>query len=223
MPNFQMGIINGLYRFTLEMADQLGRTRGSSTVDPDLDKAAGLLKYSGTVWVIDFSTSVLPTASADQQYRSAMRSLESYADRLRAGDAVFERRADNLQATLERIAADIGSASSEIDEIVAQHWFVPFHSQADDRFYYNKGRLYAYYLLMRELRHDFSGVIEERALGNAWDQALDSFRQAATLRPLIVSLGDPEGMVAPNHLASQGFYLLRGRTQLKEITNILQK
>jgi hypothetical protein len=30
-------------------------------------------------------------------------------------------------------------------------------------------------------------------------------------------------MLQPNHLAAQGFYLLRARTQLEEITDILQK
>jgi hypothetical protein len=30
-------------------------------------------------------------------------------------------------------------------------------------------------------------------------------------------------MVEPNHLTAQGFYLLRARTQLEELTDVLQK
>ena len=45
MPNFQLGLMYALSRFGIEMTDSLGRTRGSSAADPDLDKAAGLLKY----------------------------------------------------------------------------------------------------------------------------------------------------------------------------------
>src|SRR5579862_2331074 len=44
MPNFETGIIYALSRFAVDMTDQIGRTRGSSEADTDLDKAAGLLK-----------------------------------------------------------------------------------------------------------------------------------------------------------------------------------
>ena len=70
MPAFQRGIMASLSRFTIELSDQLGRMRGSSQVDPDLEKAAGLLKYAPDVWIFDLSTSMLPTASTEQQYDS---------------------------------------------------------------------------------------------------------------------------------------------------------
>ena len=41
--------------------------------------------------------------------------------------------------------------------------------------------------------------------------------------PTVIVNGDPEGQLLPSHLAAQGFYLLRARTQLKEIANILLK
>ena len=44
MPNFQLGIIHALGRFGFELVDQLGRTRGSSQTDSDLQNAAGLLQ-----------------------------------------------------------------------------------------------------------------------------------------------------------------------------------
>ena len=40
--------------------------------------------------------------------------------------------------------------------------------------------------------------------------------------PVVVN-GATDGAVMPSHLASLGFYLLRARTQLREIVNILQK
>ena len=53
MPNFQLGMFSALSRFAIELSDQLGRTRGSSQVDPDVEKAVGLLKYPGDVWVFN--------------------------------------------------------------------------------------------------------------------------------------------------------------------------
>ncbi len=70
---------------------------------------------------------------------------------------------------------------------------------------------------------DFDKVIVERDLSAAWTQLLDSFRAAATLQPWVVVNGDPASQVQPSHLAAQGFFLLRARTQLKEISNILLK
>ena len=222
MPNFQQGIIYALSRFAIEMSDQIGRVRGSSQVDKDLDTAAGLLKYPGDVWFFNFSTSIMPTAASEQQYRKAGRALKAYNERLAQGEATFERRADNLQTTLERIAADLGSASAVIDsQIEDGAWFIDF--DADDIFYQTKGRLYAYYELLAAFRQDFGQVIQERELGKAWEQMLESMRHAAVLDPFVIVNGDPEGQLLPSHLAAQGFYLLRARTQLKEIANILLK
>jgi hypothetical protein len=223
MPNFQMGIIAALSRFGIELGDQIARTRGSSQIDPDLDTAAGLLKYPGTIWIFDPQTWFKPTASSESQYRRAMRALRNYNDRLAVNQAAFEIRADNLQATLDRIAADLGSASAALDhEVLTASGFWPDFA-ADDVFYANKGRLYAYFVLLRALGNDFDKVIRERDLGSAWTQMLDSFRSAALLQPWVVVNGPPDGQFLPSHLAAQGFFLLRARTQLREITNILQK
>jgi len=223
MPAYQQGIVTALSRFALELADQIARTRGSSQVDPDLDTASGLLRYPGTVWIFDFRTSWAPTASSEQQYRRAMQALRSYSQRLSQGQAVFEARADNLLGTLDRFAADIGSQSAAIErKLEERSTFWPDWT-ADDLFYANKGRLYAYYLLLRALQADFANVIRERELVGAWTQTLESFRQAATLQPWVIVNGAPDAQLMPSHLASQGFFLLRARTQLREISNILLK
>lgn len=222
-PNFQQGIVYALSRFAIEMSDQIGRTRGSSEVDADLDKAAGLLKYPGNVWIFDLSTSFLPTTSSEAQYRAASRALKAYNERLASGEAIFERRADNLLATLDRIASDLGSASATIDQHLAKPRPMFIDSKVDDIFYSVKGRLYGYAILLRELGHDFAPVLGDKQIGSAWDQMMQSIDQAAILDPLVVMNGAPDGAYFPSHLAVQGFYLLRARTQLREITNILQK
>jgi hypothetical protein len=222
MPEYQQGIVTAISRFSLELADQIARTRGSSQVDPDLDRAAGLLRYPGTIWIFDFRTSWAPTASSEQQYRQAMAALRSYNERLSQSQAVFETRADNLLGTLDRMAADIGSSSAALDQQLKAAGLWPDFA-ADNLFYATKGRLYAYYLLMRALQVDFANVIRERQLGSAWTQTVESFREAVNLQPWVVVNGAPDSQVTPSHLASQGFFLLRARTQLREISNILLK
>ncbi|AFX98739.1 hypothetical protein A1OE_546 [Candidatus Endolissoclinum faulkneri L2] len=223
MLNYQQGILYALSRFTIEMADQIGRTRGSSEVDSDLDKAAGLLKYPGNVWIFDLSTSFLPTPSSETQYRAASKALKSYNSRLANSKAIFEERSDNLISTLDRIAADLGSASATTDKYLTNSHPLLIDTKVDDIFYGIKGKLYGYYILLHELEKDFNKVIHDKQLLPAWEQMMKSFNQAALLQPLVVMNNRPNGIYLPNHLAVQGFYLLRARTQLREITNILMK
>ena len=223
MPNFQMGLVYAISRFAIEMTDVLGRTRGSSQADPDLDKASGLLKYDGTIWVWEPSTSLMPTASAERQYVAGQKSLASYNTRLGEGNAVYDKRADNLIAFLARVGSDLGSASAALDTRAMESDSGWFDTQADDIFYATKGRLYGYYLLLREIGIDFEEVIAEKKVDKAWAQMLKSLRTAAAMDPLVVSNGANDGIAVPSHLAVQGFYLLRARTQLKEVENILLK
>lgn len=223
MPNYQLGMIHALGRFAYEMVDQIGRTRGSSQTDSDLQEAAGLLQYSGTKWIFDFSTSLLPTAKSEDQYRKARRALLSYNQRLSQNQAVFERRADNLLSTLDRISLDIGSASAAIDRQIHEGSGLWVDTQSDDVFYSVKGQAYAYYMLLRELREDYANIVRDKELATAWDQMLASFAAGADLQPLIVHNAKPDAVILPNHLASMGFYMLRARTQIGEINNILLK
>lgn len=222
MPNYQQGILYALSRFAVELTDQLARVRGSSEIDADADRAAGLLKYPGDIWILEWSA-VPVQRSSERQYREARDALLQYNARLARGEAVFDRRADNLRATLERIASDLGSSSGALAEQIARGsgWLPDV--QADDLFYAVKGRAYAYFLLLRGLGADFAQVIAERNLQNVWQQMLETMRQTAVLDPWVITNGTLDGQFVPNHLAAQGFLLLRARTQLREVSDILLK
>ena len=223
MPNFQRGIMAALGRFSTELMDQVGRTRGSSQTDRDLEQARGFLNEQPNIWLWQPSVSLMPSATLAQKYRAGRDKLVAYNKRLASGQAVFERRADNLQALLDRIANDHGSDSAVIDQHIIEQAGDLFDMRVDDIFYFNKGRLYANYLLMRDLGVDFESVIREKGLTNAWNGTVETFRIAAVLDPWIVWNGYPDGFLIPNDLAAQGFYLLRARTQLRELTSILLK
>lgn len=223
-PNFQQGIVTALFRFTSELRDEIARTRGSSSEDPDAKAAAGYLSYPPDIWIYNPEVSWwTPTTPSEKQYAQGMRSLRQYNQRVADGSAQFEARSDNLQTLIDRITSDIGSASAAINNHIEERSGDLLDFQADNLFYANKGRLYAYYLLMRALQEDFAGIIDERSLGKAWGLTLESLREAGTLQPWVVTNGAPDSLFRPSHLAAQGFYLLRARTQLKEISNILLK
>ena len=223
MPNFQQGIIYALSRFGNALAEQLARSRGTSAVDPDADRAAGLLRYPGNIWLFNPDTSLGPTASSESQYRAAFRALRAYNQRVAEGSATFERRADNLIETLQRFINDLGSASAIIDEHLRDSAGLPISFSADDIFYQTKGRLYAYYMLLKGLGEDFEQIQTERNVGMVWTQMIESAREAAVQRPWVVLNGGPSSQLVPSHLASQGFLLLRLRTQMREVADVLQK
>lgn len=223
MPNFQVGMMYAISRFAIEMTDSLGRTRGSSQADGDLDRASGLLKYDGTIWVWEPSTSLLPTASAEKQYEAGLKALMNYNTRLGQGAAVYDRRADNLISLLDRVSSDLGSSSAALDARATSSNAGWFDTEADDIFYAVKGRLYAYHMLLSAIGKDFEGVIAEKNATAVWQQMLDSMRTAAEMDPLLIANGSNDGLLVPSHLAVQGFYLLRARTQLQEVASILLK
>ena len=220
-PNFQLGMMYAMSRFVLEAGDFLGRQRGSSGIDNNLDKAVGLLKYDGTTWYWG-QGNIIPRPKAESQYRDAVDYLAAYNKDVAAGKATYDKRADNLIAFLDRAAADLGSTSAALDER-AQAGGGYFDFKADDVFYDAKGKLYGYYMILDALGQDFDVVLKEKQAGDIWANMLKSLRTGASMNPLIVVNGDPDSMTMPSHLRAIGFPLLRARIQMREIEDVLQK
>ncbi len=221
MPNFQRGMMGAVSRFTFELRDQLGRQRGSSASDADLETAAGNLAIEADRWVIDFSSSWLPTRPSDGFYREGAARLQAYSERFASGEAVFDRRADNLLATLDRVALDLGASSAALDDYIARNaGGIGPDVGVDNLFYRVKGQVYAYVMILKALRRDFAKIIAEKELDPMMDALIASLEKAARLDPWLVTNGAIDGLWA-NHLSIQGFYLLRARTQLREVTSIL--
>jgi len=220
MPNFQQGIVAAAARFTRAMADVSDKGQGP---EPELERAAGLLKYPGTVWKFDPRMAWAPTASSEKQYRNAARNLVEFNTRVAEGGAQVERNSATLQAMVGALGKDLAAASAIIDHHLAENRSALFDGTADDVFYTNKGKVYAYALILREIGGDFGPLLAERELAASWRQMVESLRAAAALEPAIVLNGAPDGSLVPSHLTAQGFYLLRARAQLSEIAEQLAR
>jgi hypothetical protein len=218
MPNFQQGIVAANARFARALADISDHGQG---VSPELERAAGLLKYPGTVWKFDPSTSWAPTASSEKQYRNAARNLVEFNRRLTQGEPGFDRHAGALAALVAALGRDLGAISADIDAHLAESHSALLDSRADDVFYATKGKVYAYGLLLRELGGDYAQVLADRELAVQWRRMVEALRAAAALEPAVVLNGAPDGTLIPSHLTAQGFYLLRARAILSEIAEKL--
>ncbi|WP_378949348.1 DUF2333 family protein [Mesorhizobium sp. ANAO-SY3R2] len=217
---FQLGINQVLRRTTTELVDTLGRARGTSRIDQNLQDARTAMAWDETAWYIGWRGPTRPTPSV---YREAIKKLDAFNASLEKCDATFDARADNLQQFLDRIAGDIGSTSDILrGQIEASNagWFDP---RADDRFWFAYGQLYAYYGILSAAREDFSSVIRERNLGTLWDTMQTQMRDALNMQPWIISNGNESSFIFPSHLATMGFNLLRARSQIVEIRGVLDR
>ena len=220
MPNYQVGVMRAVGRFSFELLDEIARTRGSSSNDPDLERAAGFLQFPPDVWIVNTEKSWLPTVPSEDQYRAGLRSLVSYNDRVALGQAVFDRRADAFGRTIQQISADLGAQTAAIERARMGGWWI-FSTSADDLFYQNKGMLYAYYMILDALGSDFEDLIRERGLTLVWTRALQNMERATQLRPMVILNGNSDRSIFANHLMLQGFYLKRAILQLEEVVSVL--
>lgn len=220
MPNYQEGILRAVGQFTFDLFDQIARTRGSSSIDPDLERASGFLQFPPDIWVLELEKSWLPTIPTEQQYRAGLVALARYNERLAEGNAIFDRRADAFAQTMQQVAAELGARTAILDRTRQGGQWV-FNTAADDLFYENKGMLYAYYMILSALGTDFDAMIRERGLTLVWSRALENLHDASQLNPPIILNGDSDRSIFANHLMLQGFYMKRAILQLDEVVSVL--
>ncbi len=222
---FQRGVHQAASRTAIELADALGRTRGTSRINTDLRKAKGNIQFDQRTWYFNvFDDQPFgPTTRSQTYYRRALASLQKYNEDLSKCNATFDARADNLLQFLDRIAKDIGAQSAAIKDRSERYNSGWFDTRADDIFMFSKGQLYAYYGILQGVRADFPEVVQTRALADIWDLMDDHLRRAIELEPLIISNGGEDGFIMPTHLTTIGFYILRARSNLVEIRSVLDR
>ena len=217
---FQLGINQVMRRTTTELVDTLGRVRGTSQIDQNLQDARTGLAWDETAWYIGLRGPTRPTPSV---YREAIAKLRAFNSNLEQCRANFDARADNLLQFVDRIAGDIGSTYDILRariEASNAGWFDP---RADDRFWFAYGQLYAYYGILTATRFDFAAVISERNLTALWRQMEEQLRTSLDMQPAIISNGNESSFLFPSHLATMGFNLLRVRSQIVEVRSVLDR
>lgn len=238
---FQTGVLIAMRRTAVELVDVLGRERGTSGADEDLETARGRLQTDEQTWwfnPFDDRRPFGPVQPSSRLYANAIPLYARYNDRLEACDALFDARADNLIQFLDRIARDIGSSvdqlsrrstgrqyDPELDEFVRgegndRGWF---DFRADNLFMEASGQMFAYHGLLQAAREDFADVVERRNLGGVWDRMEQHIAEAAALSPLVVSNGREDGLLMPDHLSIMSENILRARTNMSEIRSILER
>ena len=237
----QLGMLTIVRRVALDLADTLGRVRGTSEADGDLQAAQGRLRTNERAWVLNnpFDPQLQTVMEgAEAAYRGAIPLYAAYNDRLGQCDALFDVRRDNLRTLVDRLAADLGSMASRVaTRSKAEEWSVDekafveaqgnnrgyFDFRADNLFYEARGQLLALHGVMQAVRQDFARTIEVSDLTQVWDRMEAHIAEGARLQPMIVSNGREDGSVTPDHLSVMGEKLLRARSNMVELRDILDR
>ncbi|TCU21940.1 hypothetical protein EV130_110285 [Rhizobium azibense] len=220
--SFQRGVNQAARRTSAELVDTLGRVRGTSGINNDLQNARGNLQFDEYSWYFGLNP-FGPKTPTPSYYRSAIGSLRKFNTDLASCNAVFDGRADNLIQFIDRIANDLGGTSDMLAERSENHNRGWFDMRADDRFWFAYGQLYAYYAILSAAQSDFSQVVAERNLGAIWGGTTRQFQAALRIQPAIISNGREDGWIMPSHLATMGFYILRVRSNLVEMRSVLDR
>ncbi|MBL8581175.1 MAG: DUF2333 family protein [Rhizobiaceae bacterium] len=220
--SFQRGVHEAVRRTTTELADNLGRVRTTSQIDSNLQSARGNAQFDEYTWYFGFNP-FGPKTPTPSYYRSIVKDLRTFNDRLERCEAVFDARADNLIQYLDRIASALGDTSAILRERSENYNNGWFDVRADDRFWFAFGQLYGYYGLLKAAQVDFEKVLAERNLNALWDTMEQQAHSALRIQPFIIANGREDGWITPTHLATMGFYILRVRSNLVEISNVLAR
>jgi hypothetical protein len=238
--SFQRGAMRAVRRISIEMVDLLGRARGTSAADEDLQAARGAVQWNESAWIFNpfDSRNPLLSVSAAESYRSSIRHMTTYNERLAACDALFDPRSDNLFQLLDRIANDVGGLTDQLSQRArADQWdvrsktFVPasgnnrgiFDFRADNLFYEAHGAMWAYHGILQAARVDFGQVVQQSNLDQIWDRMESHVAESASLEPLIVSNGAEDSLFFPAHLSAMAVNMLRARANMTELREILNR
>ena len=219
---FQLGINEVVRRTAQELVDRLGRVRGTSQIDQNLQDARQNVYYNEDFWYFSLSPFGLKSPTWTS-YRQAIKNFHQFNERLARCDANYDPRADNLLRFFEQMASMLGSTSDILDGQMAASnagWFDP---RADDRFWFAFGELYALKGIMTAAASDFSTIFRERGLTKNWQKMDKNLDDALKIQPWIISNGGEAAFIMPSHLATMGFRLLTVRTNLTEMRDILDR
>jgi hypothetical protein len=220
--SFQRGVNQAVRRTSSELVDTLGRVRGTSGINSNLQDARGNLQFDEYSWYFGLDPFGFKTPTPSY-YRTAIQKLKGFNADLSSCNATFDGRADNFVQFIDRIANDLGGTAAILRDRSENHAAGWFDTRADDRFWFAYGQLYGYYAVLSGAGADFSQVIRERNLSQIWNETLSRFRAALRVRPTVVSNGAEDGFIMPSHLAVMGFHTLMVRSNLVEMRAVLER
>ena len=204
MPNFQLGMMEAV-----QVSASALRGNFVFQNENDFDEALKLLNYPGTVWMFKPDNNLMPAPSSSRQYRRARLLLLQLNQSLGDGQNVFVPNAQTLALLLNYVAQNLDKSVVALQQQMREHASDVWDEKADDVFFYNQGKLYAYLLILRAVGNDYRNIIVEKECYQLWTSLIATLEAAVNIDPWFVRNADFSQSFAANHLAYLAFYSLK--------------
>ena len=158
--------------------------------------------------------------SSGAQYRRARKALLRFNEK-----PLLPKTSQDeiLTGVLRDIANNMDAVMADIERHVREHSSDWMDNSADNVFYYNQGRLYGYYVVLKALAEDFEPLILAADQYEHWTALVKSLESGVQLDPFVVRNGMPDSGSAPNHLLALGYYAAKADLLLNKIILNLQE
>ncbi len=223
MPNFQLGIMSAVSNMSTALSQKIAAPITGDKKENHLKTAEELLKYNGRIWMFSPQNHFTPVPSANSQYRKARKQLIKYNQDLSDGSLVFYRNPEDLAFFLRAINKDLNKSVIALENQIreySQNWI---DTKEDDVFYHEQGKIYAYYLMLSALGHDYKDIIVNNDLYKDWTHTVKALEKGSNINPLIVRNGNFNSVTCPSHLSYIAFYALKAQNINRRIASKLEK
>ncbi len=209
--NFQMGVLEVTRRTTVALAERISRTGVTDALEPNLEDAMNwFMVKSSSYWF----------PSAESKYREGLEEMKAYLEKLKAGNATFYTRTDNLIPLLASFEDLLGSCDENlVKQVNADGTPMSFFS-ADDHFFYTQGVASSMATVLEAVHHDFLLTLESRHATELLHHAIISCQRAAEIDPWIVLDRDLSSVFA-NHRANMAAPISHARFYLGQLIKTL--
>jgi len=217
--NRQLGIIRAVRESTRVLRDNL--TKVSATeYDPNLVNAETWFRNDPyKFWF----------PSAESRFQNGVESMEAYVTGLRATPPTSEpinRRNVELIRLFQAWTDLLGGAHANLYKSVVREGGrernVPIW-KTDDYFYDAQGLAHVMHHLTQAVKREYAGELAQRGtVLELLDQVEDSLGRAASMKPLVVLDGAPDGLFA-NHRRNLDAYIADARQLMYSIREELEK
>ena len=219
MPAFQLGIMSAVSNMARAI-DTLPLAKASDIARNTRTEGTKLLQYPGNIWLFSPQNKLLPVTSSNTQYKKGRKNYNLFNHEIASGNAVLDRSSENLLLMMLIIKKDFETTVAKTEAQIREKStsFVDF--EADSVFYFQKGKLYAYSQILRDLSHDFKDVMIRSDIYQLWTSMLSSLNEGGIFAPFIIRNATPDSSIAPNHLIAINYLTSRA---LDNMNNIITK
>ena len=222
MPNFQIGVIRGIKSVVSGLSKQVNCAEGQKEV-AYLSDAARLLAYPENVWLVSPKNKLKMAASSTSQYRKARKKLKGFNQALEEEKCFWVRDGKSLYAINLQVLKGLRIARRQLENEIREGNTTWFDTRADNVFYLNQGRVYAYMLTLKKIGRDYKQVLMADSLYQDWTEVLRALQNGAEINPDIVLNGKTSESFKANHLINLGFYATKAENGLMKINARLKE